>query len=131
MGNLHETNKKYFDTIDSIISTYKDYRVFLMTDDLYLLKAFLGRYGEKIVYTDCLRTDSSTGVHYQNIADRHRLGVEIMIDTYLAIKGDIFIGNSRSNPSCMILYLKKWNKNDIHLFGPNMHHTYNTFLHNW
>jgi hypothetical protein len=35
-------------------------------------------------------------------------GREIMIDTYLALRADRFIGNGRSNVSAMIAVMKDW-----------------------
>ncbi len=131
VSNLHNINEQYFAIVDGIIASERDYRIFLMTDDAHLLNHFMERYGDRVVYTDCQRTINSTGVHYQNTASKHRLGVEVLIDSYIAARGNVFVGNGCSNPSCMILYLNNWHAEDIHLIGPNMHNCYNTFLHNW
>jgi protein O-GlcNAc transferase len=128
VANLCSLNEQYFEIINAIGAVYRDYKIFLMTDDSRLLGAFLRRYGNRIVTTACQRTDQSTGIHYQSDVNRRRLGVEVMIDTYLAAKGDIFIGNGRSNPSTIVLYLKDWNEKNIYLIGHNMHHCFNTIL---
>lgn len=131
---LEEVNKQYRESIHRLLSTHHCRRIFLMTDDARTLRHYREMYGDMIVTTDCQRTDDSTGVHYQQrpVSERWRLGVEMMVDTYLAAKGRAFVGNGWSNPSLIVKYLKNWPGADYHLLGPeNMYHTYNTDLHNW
>jgi len=88
-----------------------------MTDDSRLLDYYLKLYGNNIITTDCQRTNNAKGVHYQTGRDRRRLGTEVMVDAYLAIKAKAFIGNGFSNPSLIVSYLKAWPEGDVHLIG--------------
>jgi hypothetical protein len=65
-------------------------------------------YGERIVATPCQRTDTEEGVHYLPTVDPVLAGREVMIDTYLALRANRFIGNARSNVSAMIAVMKDW-----------------------
>ncbi len=129
--SLGEINEAYFDVIDKFLSTRPGFRIFLMTDDERLLSAFSYRYGNILAATACQRTDNGTGLHYRDSVDGRKLGVEMMVDTYVAVRGEAFIGNAYSNPSTMVRYLKTWHKDNIHLFSRNVHHQLNTYLHDW
>lgn len=130
-GIIANIEEQYFKIIDEVISVHKGYRIFLMTDDLNFLNAFRKKYGDRIVTTDCQRTDSQTGIHYQSVVNRRRLGIEVMVDTYIAARGNVFIGLGWSNPAVIVFLLKDWKSEDIYLIGDNMYRCYNLFLHNW
>lgn len=131
MNDLDEVNRQYKKIIDQHIASRNCQRIFLMTDDARILEYFKEAYGNKIVTTDCQRTNSATGIHYQTVPDRRRLGIEVMVDAYLAMQAKAFVGNGFSNPSLIVRYLKDWPACDVALIGQNMFHTPNTFLHNW
>ena len=131
MKDLDEVNKQYKGTIDRCLSVYNCHRIFLMTDDSRVLDHFVKLYGNKIITTDCQRTSSVQGIHYQQVPDRRRLGTEVMVDAYLAATAKAFVGNAFSNPSLIVRYLKDWSDGDVYLIGQNMYHTFNTFIHNW
>ena len=131
MNNLDEVNKQYKEIIDRYLISNNCQHIFLMTDDAQLLEYFKETYGNKIIAADCQRTNNATGIHYQAIPDRRRLGTEVMMDAYLASQAKAFVGNGFSNPSLIVRYLKDWSADDISLIGQNMYHTTNTFLHNW
>lgn len=128
---LNDGNKQYKGTIDRALSVYNCKHIFLMTDDSRVLDYFLKIYGNVIITTDCQRTSDEKGIHYHAVQDRRRLGEEVIVDAYLAAKGSVFIGNGFSNPSLIVNYLKDWPEGAVYLFGENMHHSYNTLLHNW
>lgn len=128
---LNDVNMQYKDTIDRYLSDYNCSRIFLMTDDSRILDSFLNIYGNKIITTDCQRTNSNKGIHYHAVPDRRRLGMEVLIDAYLAVRAKAFIGNGFSNPSLIVNCLKDWREEDVCLHGQNMHHTFNTLLHDW
>ncbi|MDP1683399.1 MAG: SEC-C metal-binding domain-containing protein [Burkholderiales bacterium] len=131
LNNLDEVNRQYEGIINQYLSSYNCHHIFLMTDDARILDYFKKIYGKKIITTDCQRTNSAKGIHYQTVPDRRRLGAEVVVDAYLAAKARAFVGNGFSNPSLMVRYLKDWSESDVHLIGQNMYHTHNTFLHNW
>jgi protein O-GlcNAc transferase len=129
MSRLEEVNRAYFEVVDRFLLKRRDPTIFLLTDDKRSLAAFVGRYGNHVITAECQRTEQPMGLHYQVSTDKCRLGVEVMVDTHLAARAQAFIGNGFSNVSTMVGHLKEWDKNDIHLFEANVHHTYNTMLH--
>ncbi|MDH3377523.1 MAG: SEC-C metal-binding domain-containing protein [Gammaproteobacteria bacterium] len=131
MSNLDEVNKQYTGILDRYLSVHKCHRIFLMTDDSRILEHFTKLYGNEIITTDCRRTSTSQGIHYQAMQDGRRLGTEVMVDTYLAAKARAFIGNGSSNPSLIVQYLKDWSDGDVHLIGQSMYNRYNTLIHSW
>lgn len=131
MKKLDEVNKQYKEIIDRCLSLYNCHCIFLMTDDSRILDHFVELYGNKIITTDCQRTNSAQGIHYQRVLDRRRLGTEVMVDAYLAAKARAIIGNGFSNASVIVRYLKDWPEGDIYLIGQSLYHTYNIFLYDW
>ena len=81
-------------------------RLFLMTDDDTLARAFRARYGERLVMTDSRRSRDATGIHYHGGEDGFVLGREVLIDLLIALEADCFIGNGRSNVSALIEALR-------------------------
>ena len=102
---LEATNRMLLTALDAVDSSWP---IFLMTDDSQCLARMKSIYGPRIIATDCQRTDTSEGVHYLPTVDAVRAGREILIDTYLALRADRFIGNARSNVSAMIAVMKEW-----------------------
>lgn len=131
MPDLDEWNDRYPDRIDRALSDHGCDRIFLMTDDSRILDRFVRTYGDKIVATDCLRTGGKQGIHYHQGLDRRRLGTEVMMDTYIALRAKAFIGNACSNPSLMVACLKDWSQGHLDLVGRNIFNTYNVYLHKW
>lgn len=111
---LEATNRAFFSALDSVD---KSWRIFLLTDDVHRLAQMKGLYGSRIIATDCQRTSNSEGLHYAATTDPVRAGREIMIDTYLALRAQRFIGNGRSNVSAMIAVLKDWAPDALTLIG--------------
>lgn len=131
LNGLDEANKQYRQILDHHLSEHNYHRIFLMTDDSRILEYFTKLYDNKIVTTNCRRTNNDKGVHYLTEHDGLRLGMEVMVDSYLAAKSKRFIGNGFSNPSLIVKYLKDWPEEDVHLIGDSMYQKYNTAIHNW
>ncbi|MEO8300166.1 MAG: O-fucosyltransferase family protein [Rhizomicrobium sp.] len=112
--DLHATNRKILAALDSIPD---EFRIFLLTDDVHYLSVMKGRYGERVVATECQRTDTATGTHYLPSTDRQRAGLEVMTDVYLALRADKFIGNGRSNVAALISVMRDWRPDDCTLLG--------------
>lgn len=129
MQDLAAVNRQYHEIIRRRLTAEGDCRLFLMTDDSRVLNHFVDLYGNRVVTTNCQRTNNEEGIHYQPVPNRRRLGMEVMVDVYLAAKGRAFVGNGFSNPSLVVRYLKDWVEGDVSLIGRNMYHTYNTVLH--
>jgi hypothetical protein len=124
--NLHSTNMAFLSLIDSVNSTW---RIFLLTDDEQLRIRMVSIYGDRIVTTNCQRTSTSTGVHYLSAVKHVQAGLEVMMDTYLAISANRFIGNGRSNVSAMIDVLNEWNPGNSTLIGRSQLMERNIYVH--
>jgi protein O-GlcNAc transferase len=131
MWYLDDVNRQYKAIVDRHLSTGNFRQIFLLTDDTRILDYFKQIYGEKIITTDCQRTGSTKGVHYLALQDRRKLGIEVMVDVYLAARARIFIGNGLSNPSRFVRYIKDWPEDAAILLGTNLFHKRNEFIHNW
>lgn len=95
----------------------QDFRIFLLTDDESFVTLAKGKYGDRVVTTQCQRTSSAMGVHYLPTTDPVQAGLEVMTDAYLAQRADRFIGNGSSNVARMIAVLRDWNPADCMLLG--------------
>jgi hypothetical protein len=129
--DLEAVNREYRRAIEEFRTRHGLRKIFLMTDDSRLREYFLRQYGDDVICTDCQRTDTARGVHYDIGRDRRLLGTEVMIDAYLALRAKAFIGNGQSNPSLMVRYLKPWPAEQVRLIGGNMYERRNLYLHNW
>jgi hypothetical protein len=69
-----------------------------------------------------VRTDNDLGIHYTPSVDPVRLGIEVMRDTYLALRCARFIGNGQSNLSAMVAMLKRWDPGACVLVAPSQLH---------
>ena len=118
--HLHEANKAYHAKIAEFLGAGRCDMIFLLTDSARVLDDFIRRYGERLVYTDCARTDSDTGVHHQPRANPQQTGIEVVMDAYLAARCACFIGNGHSNVSTSILHLRDWKDDETVLIGENM-----------
>jgi len=96
---LAAVNDRVITLVDAIPDPW---RLFLLTDDARLARDFRRRYGGRVVMTYSRRTADGTGIHYHAGENGATLGREVMIDTWLALRADRFIGNGRSNVSGII-----------------------------
>ena len=131
MDNLDQVKMQYKGIIDRYLAESDFPKIFIMTDDSRILEYFKGLYGNKIVFTDCQRTNSAEGIHYQAVPNRRQLGIEVAVDVYIAARAKTFIGNGLSNPSLAVRYLKDWPENDIYYFDENLYHLPGASLHDW
>jgi len=114
---LNATNAEILAALDAVDPSWP---IFLLTDDAHYLARMKARYGGRIVATDCQRTETEEGVHYLSTVDPVQAGREIMIDTYLALRANRFIGNGLSNVSAMIAVLKDWPAENLTLIGRSL-----------
>jgi len=103
-------------------------KLFLMTDDMHLLKTYKEEFGSKLVFTDSQRSESETGVHYSTEGDKVAAGKEMLLDMLIAAKSKYFIGLGLSNPSQLIYYFGDFNNENYKLFGENRLKQFNTHL---
>ncbi|MGM7719637.1 glycosyltransferase [Metabacillus sp. Hm71] len=114
---LHQLNKTYFSKIDEYLKNNPTASIFLLTDSEQILAKYRKLYGEKLIYTDCIRTpDENVSTHYGLPKyNNKQKGIDVIKDTYLALKCDHFIGAGFSNVSLAIYRLKDWAKGTITL----------------
>jgi protein O-GlcNAc transferase len=124
--DLEVTNRLYSPLLASIDPTW---RLFLLTDDEQWSTRFKASYGDRVIMTSCQRTKTSTGVHYLRSVDRVRLGSEVMMDSYLALRANRFFGNGGSNVSAIIALLKEWQPGDCILIGSSLLEKRNLYIH--
>lgn len=115
--------------LSALASIDPAWRIFLLTDSDPLHAEVKAIHGDRVVSTNCRRTSTSTGVHYLPSTDGVQAGLEIMTDTYLAVRANRFIGNGRSNVSAMIAVMKEWQPGDCTLIGRNLLMERNLSLH--
>ncbi len=96
-------------------------RVFVMSDSSALLGRFRDALGERLLTLPAQRSDTQVAPHFLP-HDRLRLGREIMVDTYLALRAGWFLGNGESNVSAMIEHLRDWPAGRLRLLRPNLHY---------
>lgn len=112
-------------------------RVLLITDSDPAVARYQAALPGRVLAVDTLRTSDQTGVHAAEptaraeLADRKRLGVEVVRDIYLAARCERFMGVGTSNVAAMVPHLRNWPKNACTLVGQNMHHQINAFIHEW
>lgn len=104
------------------------WRIFVLTDDAPIAARLKALYGERLVLADCQRSGSQLGVHFQPSLDRFKAGFEVVMDTFLGMRADRFIGNGRSNISTIIAAVKGWQPGQCTLFGSNMLAERNLFI---
>jgi protein O-GlcNAc transferase len=109
--------RAYFDIIER---DAPNWRIFLLTDQAQYAEAFDERYGPRMIVTDAHRSRSKVAVHHDRSVDAVRLGVEVIKDTYLALRCQKFVGQGLSNPSCMVAVLKDWAPRDCILLGESL-----------
>jgi protein O-GlcNAc transferase len=124
--NLHATQQAL---LSGLAPIDPGWRIFLLTDDEQWRIRIKDAYGDRVITTDCQRTNSSTGVHYLPTVDGVRAGREVVIDAFLALRADRFIGNGRSNVSAMIAVMKNWAPGACNLIGRSQLMERNLFIH--
>jgi hypothetical protein len=108
------------------MATKPDLSVFLLTDDVPNRDQYISAFPGRVITTDCIRSSTGQGVHYQPAPSRRQLGIEVLCDVYLAARCDRLIGLGCTNVSNLILHLKQWPKGSFQLLGTVIHHHSNS-----
>jgi hypothetical protein len=130
MGHLDVLNQAYWASIDKILQVNPGLHIFLLTDSEPLLAEFRQRYTNRVLNLDCVRSSNDTGVHYAGHSGR-QLGEQVILDSWLAARCDMFLGNGGSNVSVGIRHLKDWRPGTFFLLGNDFLGERNMTLHNW
>lgn len=109
---LSENNIIYFKAIDDYLMVHPESFIFICTDSAYVLTEFHQKYQKNLIFTDFHRSVDKTGIHFNVSIDKERLAIETIVDVYLALKCDYFIG-CESNVSGTIKKLKNWGQKCI------------------
>lgn len=116
VGSGFPTIAQYCAWIDAFIAAHPAFGIFLLTDSRPALDEFAARYSGRLLATESLRASSPRGVHYGR-HDPVRLAHEVILDTYLATRCDVFVGSGTSNVSIAVEYLKRWPEGTCTLLG--------------
>lgn len=127
----NEIIRRAREAADAWLARHERARLFLMTDSEPVAAEYAARLGPRLVMTDSLRTGSDQGTHYLGVPERTRLGLEVLVDAYIAARCDAFIGNGSSNVSCFVAHLKEWGPGAIDLIVGPVVYERNLMLHDW
>ncbi len=97
---------EYFKHIDSYIKQHADLKIFLATDQVQYLEVFQDKYGERVYYTNCLRSEDEIAPFKMENASPYQKGEEILLDILLLAKSDFLI-KSASNVGEMAIYFSE------------------------
>lgn len=96
-------------------------RIFLLSGSSRLVATFRDTFGPQLLTLDVQRSDTDQAIHFQ-ARNGYTLGMEVMVDTYLATHADWFLGNGDSNVSAMIEHLRAWPEGRFRLLRPSIHY---------
>ena len=94
--------------------------ILALTDDERCLSMLRSTFGTRVIATQCQRSHTDRGVHLLPNTLPVLAGREAMIDVYLALRAQHFIGNGLSNVSAMIAVLKDRTQDSCNLIGPSI-----------
>lgn len=113
--NIHQINKLYYEEIEKYLSRNPSSFIFLLTESAKILNEYKELFKERLLYTECQRTDDDRPIFFKDGTNKIRMGIEVLTDVYLAIRCDAFIGNAYSNVSNAVARLKLWPTDSIKL----------------
>jgi protein O-GlcNAc transferase len=129
LANLADGQAKLLEEVKAILDTKPTVSVFLMTDEAAIREQYMSAFPGRVITTECVRTRDIRGVHYLRGFSRRQLGIEVLIDVYLAARCDGLLGLGFTNVSNFILHLKPWRQGTVRLLGPVLHYERNFMLH--
>src|SRR5262249_28260951 len=108
----------YFEAMDRFLAEHPTGSIFLMTDFVPALAAFRERYGARLKTRNVLRlTDpKAQPLEYNTGLDGRTLATEVILDVYLALACDRFLGDQVSGVTQAVARLKDWPAGSITLF---------------
>jgi len=104
---IKESNKRYVDALKSFRNN-EAWRIFLMTESQSIFDEYIALFGDQIVSSECHRTSDDTGPHFGRLASGEILGREVLLDTLVATRANMFLGTGASNVSRAIDVYKDW-----------------------
>jgi len=125
---LDDTNAIIYPYVDLVVNKNPELGIFLMTDSNIIYNKFQARYGKKLLTTDARRSDNESPIHISRV-DGWAIGDEIVLDAFLALRCNFFLGNKESNVSLAIYDMKNWMPGSAFLIGRGSIRTKNYNLH--
>jgi len=95
---------EYFEHIDKTIINHPESKIFIATDQLQYIEVMEKRYGSRLFYFNCFRSDNNQAIFDRPEIGPQTKGEEALIDVLLLSKCDYLIKGS-SNLSEMAIYL--------------------------
>jgi hypothetical protein len=114
---LHES----LDLTARRLATDPDSRLFVLTDSPKPLEDLRRLLGGRAIATEAVRHHGPGGLHFMGHPDPSRLGLEVMVDTYLAARCDAFVGQHTSNIGWFVQALRIWEPGACTLVGLPRH----------
>lgn len=124
----------YFSQVDLWLDADPAAKLLLLTDSRGAVAAFGERYGRARVTTlerarlpnhqdsyAARDLPKASDVGLDMSLDGYTLGLEVLVDAYLAARCDRFIGDGASSVSCAILNLKHWRDDEVFLIRRNVY----------
>jgi len=90
----------YFDAVDSLLQRQPSLAIFACSDSSVVIDHVVKRYGSKVIVYDATRSKfgemhASHPQNHQQSFDRHKLGMDVLVEAYLLARCTYFIhGNS-------------------------------------
>lgn len=94
---------EYFPHIDACIEKEPDLKIFLATDQAQYIPVFKDRYGERITYSDCFRSDNEVAPFLRKELSPYKKGEDVLLDMLLLSRCNFLIKGS-SNVGEMAMY---------------------------
>lgn len=129
-AQLNRLQARFPAYVDSFIAAHPAARIFMLSDSSHAIQEYAARFGDRIIYTDCVRASGAQGVHLLGL-DGRRLGEEVIVDSYLAAGCDYFLGSGHSNVAAAVGYLRNWRPGRYVLFDGGARWQRNLSLHDW
>lgn len=121
---LPRIHASYPAAIARVMQRHPNAGIFLLTEDARAVDAMNKLYPGRVLITPSTRTSNQYAPHTMKGANvsRHQLGVDVMLDTYLAARCNAFVGMGSSNVSCMVMHLGRWSQGSCLMLDPILHY---------
>lgn len=97
---------EYFVHVDDYLQKHPDLKIFLATDQSQYVDIFSLRYGNRLFYTKCFRSDNEVAPFNRTEVSPYQKGEDVLLDMLLLSRTDFIIKGS-SNVGEMALYFNE------------------------
>lgn len=106
---------EYFESIEQYLEDHPDAYIFLATDQVQYLELIKKRYGNIVLYYDCLRSSTSTAPFNSKTGSPYQKGEDVLIDILLLSRCDFFIRGASNVPEMAIFFSDRLASKDLSL----------------